>query len=266
MYSFAYSKADTVADAVSLVEKDQEAKYLSGGMSLIPSMKLRLASPSRLIDVTKIPALHGISEQADRVRIGAATTHYEVLQSAVIQNRIPALGMLASKIGDVQVRYRGTIGGSIANNDPAADYPAGAVGLDAKLITDRRSISADDFFRGLFDTALEPGELLTGVELCIPRRATYIKFANLASRFAIIGVFLADFGDAVRIAVTGGGTGVFRLKEHEAALASRFDPEVLSSLTIPLARFSTDVHATAEYRAHLTAELTKQAVEACLNS
>lgn len=266
MYSFAYTRAATIRDAVSVVQDDENAKFISGGMSLLPSMKLRLAGPSRLVDVTKVSVLKGVAELNNSIRIGAATTHYEVTQSELVRQRIPVLAELASRIGDVQVRYRGTIGGSIANNDPAADYPAGALALNATLITDRRSIAADDFFCGLFETALEPSELLTAVELQVPRRAAYLKFANLASRFAVVGVFLADYGEAIRISVTGGNSGVFRLKDHEAALAEHFHPEAIKSLSVPSSRFASDVHATAEYRAHLTAELTRRALAACLEA
>jgi len=266
MYSFAYTSAVSIEAAVSAVKADQEARFLSGGMSLLPSMKLRLAGPSQLVDVMRIDALRGVSDLGNTVRIGATTTHYDVSQSPILRERVPAIAELAAGIGDVQVRYRGTIGGSVANNDPAADYPAGVLALNAKLITDRRSISADDFFLGLFDTALEPSELLTAVEIQIPRRAAYVKFANLASRFAVVGVFLADFGTMIRIAVTGAGKGVFRLKEHEAALAKSFDPGAVASLSVPSTHFTSDVHATAEYRAHLTAELTKRAVSACLKN
>lgn len=266
MYSFQYARAKAIDDAVNLLKVDNEAKVISGGMSLLPAMKLRLAAPSRLIDVTRIEEMKGITidEAACRVRIGAATTHFTVTQSDLLRAKLPSLCDLAGGIGDVQVRYRGTIGGSLANNDPAADYPSAALALDATIITDRRHIKADDFFRGLFETALEPSELITAVEFPLPRRSAYLKFANMASRFAIAGVYLARFDDRVRLAVTGAMASVTRLTDFEKALERNFSVSAIEALTVADSACNNDVHASSGYRAHLVGVLAKRAVLACL--
>jgi carbon-monoxide dehydrogenase medium subunit len=266
MYPFAYSRPESIQAAVALMQQDENVRYLSGGMSLLPSMKLRLSAPTRLVDITHIAGLRDVSwsEEASVVRIGAAATHYVVNQSSLLQEKLPALCQLAGGIGDVQVRYRGTIGGSIANNDPAADYPAAVLALNAKIVTDRRVIAADEFFRGMFETSLDQSEIITAVDFSLPRRAAYIKFANQASRFAIVGVFLADFNGDVRVAVTGAGPCVFRLAAYERALSGAFTPEAIDFISLGATDFTNDLHASAEYRAHLTGVLVRQAVSACL--
>lgn len=266
MYPFSYCRPESVQAAVSFLRQNADACCLSGGMSLLPSMKLRLSAPTGLVDLTRIAGLAGISwcEAASVMRIGATATHYEVSQSSLLRTKVPSLCRLAGGIGDVQVRYRGTIGGSIANNDPAADYPAAALALNARIVTDRRVISADEFFCGLFQTSLDRDEIITSVDFPVPSRAAYIKFANKASRFAIVGVFLADFEGVVRVAVTGAGSGVFRLPAHERALSSAFTPEAIESISLDAANLTDDLHASAAYRAYLTGVLVRQAVSACI--
>jgi carbon-monoxide dehydrogenase medium subunit len=267
MRPFNYFKPDNIETAVRLATSDADAKFLAGGMSLLPALKLRLGSASGLVDLTGLSDLRGVSTpDRETVRIGACSTHFQVNQSPPVGERIPALATLAGGIGDVQVRYRGTVGGSLANNDPAADYPAAALALNARIVTNRRVIAADDFFRGLFETALDGGELITAVEFRVPRRAAYLKFPNLASRFAIIGVFLADFGDQIRISVTGAGGGVFRLPKHEAALTKSFEPNAAAGISLDDTSYEDDLHASAAYRAHLTGVLVRNAVEACLEN
>src|SRR5829696_8083750 len=223
MYAFHYHRPSNAKDAVSL-SKD-EAKYLAGGQSLVQAMKLRLSSPSDLIDLGTIKDLSGIKLSGSSVEIGAMTRHAEVAASAEVQKAIPALAALAGMIGDRQVRNMGTLGGSLANNDPAADYPAVALGLGATVTTNKRKIEADKFFTGLYETALEPGELITQVSFPAPKRAAYMKFKNPASRFALVGVFVADFGSNVRVGVTGAGPYAFRQAEMEKALSAKFAPE-----------------------------------------
>ncbi len=263
MYSVNYHRAASVEDAAKLLGSG-EAKLLSGGMTLIPAMKTRLAAPSDLVDISRIDALKGVTISGDTVTIGAATTHYEVANDAGLNKACPALAHLASLIGDPAVRHKGTIGGSVANNDPAADYPAALLALGATIATNRRKIAADDFFTGLFETALEDGEIITSISFTAPARAAYEKFRNPASRYAIVGVFVARGKDgAVRAAVTGaGGDGVFRSAEIESALAGNFDAAAVNGVTIPADALMTDIHASAEYRAHLVAVMAKRAVAA----
>ena len=263
MYQVNYHRAASVADAARLLATG-EAKLVSGGMTLIPAMKTRLAAPSDLVDISRIEALKGISVSGDAVTIGAATTHCEVAENAALKKACPALAHLASLIGDPAVRHRGTIGGSVANNDPAADYPAALLALGATVTTDKRKIAADDFFTGLFETALEEGEIVTSVSFTLPAKAGYEKFRNPASRYAIVGVFVARGKDgAVRAAVTGAGSdGVFRSAEIEAALAGNFDAAALSGVTVPADALMSDIHASAEYRAHLVAVMARRAVAA----
>lgn len=263
MYPFAYSRAASVDEAADVLRSDPEAKVMAGGMSLIPAMKLRLAAISRLVDLASVPHLAFIRQEGDRVRIGAMTRHYDVASSPLLKERIPALASLALGIGDVQVRYRGTIGGSVANADPAADYPAAVLGLGATVVTNRRAIRGDDFFQGLFDTALQPGEIITAFEFPEPLQAVYLKFPNLASRFAIVGLFLARYPTEVRIAITGAASHVFRLEAFEKALAKRFETAAIDGLTVSDAGFTSDVHAPADYRAHLIGVLARRAVELC---
>lgn len=264
MYATTYHRPKSVAEAAALVAAHPEAKILAGGQTLLPTMKQRLAAPSDLVDIGRIPELAGITKTATSVTVGAGTKHYDVASSATVKAAIPALAYLASLIGDPAVRHMGTIGGSLANNDPAADYPAAALGLGATLVTNTRKISADDYFTGLFETALEEGEILTAVEFPIPEAAGYVKFPNPASRYAMAGVFVARFKDgSVRVAVTGAGSsGVFRVAEMEAALAKDFSPAALAGITVAADDMLADIHATAEYRAHLVTVVARRAVEA----
>lgn len=264
MYEFAYQRPNSVADAVKAGSADTEAKFLAGGMTLIPTLKQRLAMPSALIDLARIPDLAGIRREGDALVIGAMTPHAEVAASAEVRGAIPALADLAAGIGDPQVRHRGTLGGSIANADPAADYPAAVVGLGATVVTDRREIAGDDFFTGLFETALEEGELITSVRFPVPKRAGYAKFRNPASRYAVVGVMVAETADGVRVGVTGAGPNAFRMPEMEKALAANFSPDAVAGVTVSADGLNSDMHASAEYRAHLVTVMAKKAVAAAL--
>jgi aerobic carbon-monoxide dehydrogenase medium subunit len=262
MYAFEYHRPKSVAEAVSLLRSASEPKLLAGGHTLIPTLKQRLASPSDIVDLGAITELKGIREEGDRLIIGALTTYSEVVESETARRAIPALAQLASHIGDSQVRNRGTIGGSIANNDPASDYPAAVLGLNATVRTNRREIAADDFFLGMFETALGDDEVITEVSFPKPAKAGYMKFPNPASRYAIVGVMVAQTGGGVRVAVTGAGPCVFRLPEFEQALASDFSPAALDGLSVSSADLNSDIHASAEYRAHLVKVMAKRAVQA----
>ena len=264
MYSFNYQKAKSVADVTAVLGSNAEAKILAGGQSLIAAMKLRLANPSDLVDIGLIKDLAGIKVEGDTVTIGAMTRHAQVAASAEVKKAIPALAALAGGIGDRMVRNMGTIGGSVANNDPAADYPAGLVALGATVITDKRKISADEFFKGMYETALQAGEIITAVSFQVPKRAAYMKFKNPASRYAIVGVFVADFGSSVRVAVTGAAAGVFRVPEMEKALAAKFAPEAVAGIKVPEDNLNNDMHAKADYRSHLITVMARRAVEAAL--
>jgi aerobic carbon-monoxide dehydrogenase medium subunit len=264
MYTFNYQKAKSVADAASLLAKNGDAKALAGGQSLIAAMKLRLAHPSDVVDLGTLPDLKGIKVDASTVTVGAMTRHAEVAASAEVKKAIPALASLAASIGDRQVRNMGTIGGSLANNDPAADYPAGVLGLGATVVTNKRKIAADDFFKGMYETALQQGELITSVVFPIPKRAAYMKFKNPASRFALVGVFVADTGKGVRVAVTGAAPSVFRVPEMEKALGSKFAPESVANVKVKADGLNSDLHAKADYRAHLVTVMARRAVEAAL--
>ncbi|MBN9242764.1 MAG: xanthine dehydrogenase family protein subunit M [Mesorhizobium sp.] len=260
MYSVNYHRASSVADAAKLM-KSGDAKLLSGGMTLIPAMKTRLAAPSDLVDVSRIEALKGVKVSGKTVTIGAATTHFEVANDEKLKKACPALAHLASLIGDPAVRHRGTIGGSIANNDPAADYPAAMLALGATIVTNKREIAAEKFFKGLFETALKDGEIVTAVTFAAPAQAAYEKFRNPASRYAIVGVFVAKGKDGVRVAVTGAGDdGVFRAKPLEAALAKNFNASALDGVKVPASSMMSDIHASADYRAHLVTVMAKRAV------
>ncbi|MBS3647506.1 xanthine dehydrogenase family protein subunit M [Pseudaminobacter sp. 19-2017] len=262
MYSVNYHRASSLADAASLAKKG-EARYLSGGMTLIPAMKVRLAAPSDVIDLSHIAELKGVSVSGNSVRIGAGTTHAEVAGNAALKAICPAICSLAAHIGDPHVRHMGTLGGSIANNDPAADYPAAMLALNATIVTDRREIPAEDFFTGLFETALDEGEIVTAVTFQAPSKSGYSKFPNPASRYAMAGVFVAQDQDGVRVAVTGAGeNGVFRSPEIEAALASNFDASALQGVTVPSDGLMSDLHASAAYRANLVVVMAKRAVGA----
>jgi aerobic carbon-monoxide dehydrogenase medium subunit len=262
MYEFDYSRPTSI-DEITRLLGDSDAKLVAGGMTLIPTLKMRLAKPSQLIDLGAIAGLKGISEDGDALVIGAMTRHAEVNRSAVVKRVIPALAAMAGMIGDPAVRNRGTIGGSIANNDPAADYPAAVVALNAGVRTNKREIAADNFFTGLFETALEEGEIVTGVRFAKPQAANYQKFKNPASRYAIVGVFVARSAAGVRVAVTGAGACVFRVPEMEAALARSFTPDAIKDIQIPQDGLNTDIHASAEYRAHLVNVMARRAVAAC---
>ena len=260
MYAVNYQRASSVADAAQRAGSG-DAKYLSGGMTLIPTMKARLASPDVLVDLAHIPALKGIQVSGDTVTIGAATTHAEVAADAQLRKVAPSVSRLAGLIGDPHVRHRGTIGGSIANNDPAADYPAALLALGATIVTDKREIAAEQFFKGLFETALEENEIVTAVRFTAPAKAGYEKFRNPASRYAIVGVFAAQTRDGVRVAVTGAGdSGVFRSSEIEAALAGNFAAAALEGIKVPADNLMGDIHASPEYRANLIAVMAKRAV------
>ena len=262
MYSVTYHRASSVAEAAKMAEAG-EAKYLAGGMTLIPTMKARLAAPSDLVDISRIDALRDITVSGREVTIGAATTHAEVAGNAALKAVCPAFAHLASHIGDPHVRHKGTIGGSIANNDPAADYPAAMLALDATIVTNSREIAAAEFFTGLFETALEPSEIVTAVRFTAPAKSGYAKFPNPASRYAITGVFVAKDDDGVRVAVTGAGeNGVFRSPEIEAALSGNFDASALAGVTVPAVGLMSDLHASAEYRANLIVVMAKRAVAA----
>ena len=237
---------------------------MAGGQSLIAAMKLRLADVGQIIDLGAIKGLSGIKVEANTVTIGAMTRHAEVAASAEVRSAIPALATLAGGIADRMVRNMGTIGGSVANNDPAADYPAGLLALGASVVTNRRRILADDFFTGMFETALESGEIVTAVTFPVPTRAAYMKFKNPASRYAIVGVFVADFGGSVRVAVTGAGPAVFRVSAMEQALTASFLPSAIAGLTIPQDGLNSDIHAPADYRAHLIKVMAMRAVETAL--
>ena len=263
MYAFTQHRPATVRQAASLLAKQEEAKLLAGGHTLIPTMKLRLAGPKHLVDLSKVEGLTGIEMKGRSLVIGAMTTHVEVQTSPIVKENIPALAELAGKIGDPAVRHRGTIGGSLANNDPNADYPAAALGLGATIITNKRRIPADEFFKGLFETSLEPDEIITKVQFPKVNKAGYVKFPNPASRYALVGVFVARRPSDVRVAVTGAGSeGVFRVTAFEEALKKRFGPKSLEGMTVPADGMASDIHGSAEYRAHLIAVLARRAVEA----
>jgi carbon-monoxide dehydrogenase medium subunit len=262
MYPFKYHKAATVRGAVSLLKKAEEPKLLAGGQTLIPTMKQRLASPKTIIDLAGA-GLSGIEMKGRSVVIGAMTTHAEVANSPIVQSAIPALAKLAGHIGDPQVRHRGTIGGSVANNDPAADYPAALLALGAIVHTNKRKLAAEEFLAGLFSTTLEEDEVVTKVAFPVPGKAGYVKFPNPASRYAIVGVFVAKRGRSVRVAVTGAGSdGVFRHGAMEEALSKRFNAKVLEGIATPAGDLNGDIHASAEYRAHLVGVIARRAVAA----
>ena len=260
MYSLSYVKAKSVKEAAEFVGRNPEAKLLAGGMTLIPTLKARLARPTHLVDIANLPELRRFEVKGGKLTIGAGAKHHEVATSAVVKRVIPALASLAAEIGDPQVRNRGTIGGSLANNDPAADYPAAVLGLGATVVTTKRSIAADDFFQGLFVTALEEGEVIVRVEFPLPKRAAYSKFPHPASGYAMAGVFIAQTAGAVRVAVTGAGPGVFRWKEAEAALANGVKPAALEGVKLDASEFNNDIHADREYRANLVRVMAKRAL------
>jgi len=262
MYNFTYHRPSGLRQATNMLGKLEEAKILAGGQTLIPTMKLRLASPTNIIDLNSIAEeLSGIELKGRSIVIGAMTRHVDVANSAVVKENLPALAYLAGLVGDPAVRHRGTLGGSIANNDPNADYPAGCLGLGATIITNKRKVEADEFFKGMFETALEPDEIITKVSFPLAKKAGYEKFRNQASRFALVGVFVSKRGSEIRVAVTGAGAnGVFRVPSFEEALKKRFAAKSLEGLTIPATGMNADIHGSAEYRAHLVGVMARRAV------
>jgi len=262
MYDFHYHRPKTLADAVGLLKGKDEARPMSGGMTLIPTLKQRLAKPSDVVDLSGIKDLAGIKVEGNNVVVGGMTRHADVASSADVKGAIPALAYLAGHIGDPQVRNRGTIGGSIANNDPAADYPGAVVGLNATVTTNTGKHTADNFFKGLFETALSDGELVTSVSFPKAEKAAYMKFPNPASRYAMVGVFVAKTAGGVRVAVTGAGPCVFRVKAMEDALAKNFSSDAIKDIKVPADGLNSDIHASAEYRAHLVNVMARRAVDA----
>lgn len=258
MYAFAYDKPATLADALQKIATGGQP--LAGGQTLIASLKQRLAQPEMLVDLAGVADLAGIRREGSAIVIGAMTRHEAVAGSAEVQQATPALAALAGGIGDRQVRAMGTLGGSVANNDPAADYPAAVLGLGATVHTSQRQIAADDFFQGMYATALEPGEIITAISFPIPAKAAYAKFRQPASRFALVGVFVAQTAAGVRVAITGAGNGVFRHPGLEAALAGSFSPEAVDGVAIDASELNSDLHASAEYRAQLIKVQTRRAV------
>jgi carbon-monoxide dehydrogenase medium subunit len=261
MYGFNYHRPASMADAARLLSGAGEGKLLAGGQTLLATLKLRLAKPSDVIDLGGLAELRGITVSEGGVTIGATTRHAEVAASADLARAIPALAKLAAGIGDPQVRNMGTIGGSLANNDPAADYPAAVLGLGATIYTNKRRIVADDFFKGMFETALASDEIIVKIEFPSPKRAGYMKYPQPASRFALVGVMVAETASGVRVAVTGAGPSVFRSKEIEAALSRQFAPAALDGVKIPSAGLNGDIHASAEYRAAMIIVMAKRAVQ-----
>lgn len=260
MNDFAFERPASVAEALEALRRTPDAKLLAGGQSLLPLMKLELAQPAALVSLAEVAELRGIRTEKGGVRVGGGVTHAEVAASADVGRAIPALAALAAGIGDPQVRNRGTLGGSIAHADPAADYPAALVALDASVVTDRQEIAADAFFSGLFETALADDELVTAVRFPAPDRAAWAKFPNPASKFAVVGVMVAQRGRQVRVAVTGAGPSVFRVAEMEEALGRRFAPDALEGITLPADDLLADLDASAAYRAHLIGVMARRAV------
>jgi carbon-monoxide dehydrogenase medium subunit len=265
MYAFDYRRPSTLSDAERALDALPGAKLLAGGQTLIPAIKLRLNHPQMLVDLGGIAGLNDIARRGDTLAIGAMARHADIAESQIVASTIAGLGHLAEGIGDPQVRNRGTIGGSLANNDPASDYPAGVLALNATLTTTKRTIAADDFFRGLFATALADNEILTEIAFPIPKRFAYAKFPNPASRFALVGVAVAAISTGVRVAVTGAGaSGVFRIPAMEAALSKAFTPEALDGINVDASRLAGDIHADAAYRAHLIGVMARRAVRSAL--
>ena len=262
MYAVDYSQAKSLADAAALLAKTG-GKPLAGGQSLVAAMKLRLAQPGTLVDLSGIAELKGIRSDGDALVIGAMTRHAEVASSDEVKRAIPALAALAEGIGDRQVRNMGTIGGSIANNDPAADWPAAVVALNATVVTNKRRIAAADFFKGMYETALAADEIITAVSFPVPKKAAYAKFPNPASRFALVGTFVAQLGDgSVRVAVTGAAPAVFRANAVETALAKSFTPDAAKAVKVDASGLNNDLHGSAAYRAHLISVMASRAVAA----
>lgn len=262
MYEFAYHRPDSLAEAREIFAGAADPLFLAGGQTLIPTLKQRLRQPSDVIDLAAIADLRGVQVTDTAITIGAMTCHADVAAHPDVRHLIPGLAHLAGEVGDPQVRNCGTLGGSLANNDPAADYPAAALALGATIHTTEREIVADDFFTGLFETALAPGELILRVGFPVPRRAAYVKFRNPASRYAVVGVFVAETSSGVRVGVTGAGACAFRQSEMESALAASFTPAAIAGIVIPDGELNNDLHATAAYRAHLVGVMAARAVAA----
>ncbi|MCC7483634.1 MAG: xanthine dehydrogenase family protein subunit M [Burkholderiales bacterium] len=265
MHAFDYHRPGTLKEATALLRKVPNARALAGGQSLVAALKLRLATVAALVDLDALRELRGIRLEGATLTVGALTRHAEVAGSKDVAIGIPALARLAGAIGDRQVRNLGTLGGSLANNDPAADYPAAVLGLGATIVTNRREIAADKFFGGLYETTLKPGELIVSVSFPLPKRAAYVKFRNPASRFALAGVFVSESAGTVRVAVTGAGRdGVFRARAMEKRLSERFEPESIAKVRVSPDALAADLHAGAEYRAHLVTVMAQRAVAAAL--
>ena len=263
MYEFKYVRPNSVRQAANMLAKDPDAKILAGGHSLLPAMKLRLAKHTQLLDIGRIEGINTIELKGRSLVIGAMARHVEVANSSVVKEALPVLAKLAGEIGDPAVRHRGTIGGSLANNDPNADYPAAVLGLGATVITNKRKIAADDFFKGMFDTALEPDEIIVKVSFPLAKKAAYMKFKHPASGFALVGVFVSKRASDIRVAVTGAGSnGVFRVASFEEALKKRFAAKSIEGMTIPANGMNADIHGSAEYRAHLVAVMARRALDA----
>jgi len=262
MYNFSYHRPASLDEAVNLLNRAEDGALLAGGQTLLPTLKQRLAQPSDVVDLSGIADLRGISVSGDAVVVGALTRHAEVAGSSEVQAQLPALAALASGIGDPQVRNMGTIGGSIANNDPAADYPAALVGLGATVTTNQREIAADDFFTGMFETALQDGEIVRSVSFPVASKAGYAKFPNPASRYAMVGVMASNGSAGVRVAVTGAGPCVFRVAAMEEALAGNWSPDAVAGVSVSAEGMNSDIHGSAEYRAHLVTVMAKRAVAA----
>jgi carbon-monoxide dehydrogenase medium subunit len=263
MYTFEYLRAQSVSDAAKLLASKPDAKLLAGGHTLLPTMKLRLASPKALVDLGRVAELKGIDKKGNALVVGAMATHAEVADSAVVKSSIAGLAALAGGIGDPHVRHRGTIGGSVANNDPSADYPAALLALGATIGTNKREVKADAFFTGLFSTALQDGEIITRISFPVPAKFAYAKFANPASRYALVGVAVAQTGGQARVAVTGAGNnGVFRHPAMEAALGKDWAAAALNGITTDASRMVSDIHADAAYRAHLVGVMARRSVAA----
>jgi aerobic carbon-monoxide dehydrogenase medium subunit len=263
MYDVHYHRPASLEDALNLLAGAEEPKVLAGGQTLLPTMKQHLAAPSDLVDIRRIPGMVGVTVEGGSLVIGAATTHADVARNADVLKHIPSLACLAAGIGDPAVRHMGTIGGSIANNDPAADYPSAVLALGATVITSKREIAADDFFAGMFTTVLEEGEVITAVRFPVPKRGAYSKFPNPASRYAMTGVYVAETGSGIRVAVTGAGeSGVFRHAGLESALAANFAPEAVDGVSVSADGLLSDIHGDAAYRANLVKVMAKRAVAA----
>jgi carbon-monoxide dehydrogenase medium subunit len=266
MHAFDYQRPATLKDAAAFLKKNENARILGGGQSLIPTLKMRLAQASALVDVNTLPELRAVKLEAAVLTVGAGLRHSEVAAHKDVLIGIPALARVAAGIGDRQVRNMGTLGGSLANNDPAADYPAAVLGLGATIHTNRRAIAADKFFTGLYETTLKPGEIVISVEFPLPKRAAYVKFKNPASRFALVGVFVSEGAGNVRVAVTGAGnSGVFRVKDMEKKLGEKFAPEAIAKSKIAADKLNSDLHASAEYRSHLIGVMAARAVTAAIS-